>query len=48
VLVTADRSPSLKAEADKRGIAMLHKPVKPAGLRSVLALGQTRRQKAAE
>jgi Na+/proline symporter/signal transduction histidine kinase/ActR/RegA family two-component response regulator len=48
VLVTADRSPSLKSEADGRGIAMLHKPVKPAGLRSVLALGQTRRQRAAE
>ncbi|MCU0789850.1 MAG: PAS-domain containing protein, partial [Nitratireductor sp.] len=47
VLVTADRSAEVKAEADRRGIAMLHKPVRPAGLRAVLSLGVSR-QAAAE
>jgi Na+/proline symporter/signal transduction histidine kinase/ActR/RegA family two-component response regulator len=46
VLVTADRSAAVKAAADQRGIAMLHKPVRPAGLRSVLSLGQARRDAA--
>jgi CheY-like chemotaxis protein len=47
VLVTADRSAAVKAEAERRGVAMLHKPVRPAGLRSVLSLGVAR-QAAAE
>ncbi len=42
VLVTADRTAAVKAQADERGIAMLHKPVRPAGLRSVLSLGLAR------
>jgi CheY-like chemotaxis protein/anti-sigma regulatory factor (Ser/Thr protein kinase) len=46
VLVTADRSTAVKAAADQKGIAMLHKPVRPAGLRSVLSLGQARRDAA--
>lgn len=46
VLVTADRSPSVKAEADRMGVAILNKPVRPAGLRSVLSLGQSRREAA--
>jgi signal transduction histidine kinase/CheY-like chemotaxis protein len=46
VLVTADRSAAVKAAADQQGIAMLHKPVRPAGLRSVLSLGQARRDAA--
>jgi len=43
VLVTADRTPSVKAEAEAHGMAVLNKPVRPAGLRSVLSLGQPRR-----
>jgi signal transduction histidine kinase len=47
VLVTADRSPSVKAEADRIGVPILNKPVRPAGLRSVLTLG-LKRSEAAE
>ncbi len=46
VLVTADRSPSVKAEADKLGVTILNKPVRPAGLRSVLSLGLAHREAA--
>ena len=37
VLVTAERSQSLKKEADSLGVTFINKPVKPAALRSVLA-----------
>ena len=37
VLVTADRSIELKEQAEKRGIAIINKPVKPAALRAVLS-----------
>lgn len=37
VLVTADRSPAVKKSADKKGISILNKPVKPAALRAILS-----------
>ena len=36
-LITADSSPELKARAKERGYAILHKPVKPAALRALIA-----------
>lgn len=46
VLVTADRSPILRAEAENRRVAVLNKPVKPAALRAVLASLQPAREAA--
>lgn len=37
VLVTAERSQSLKQEAEELGLSFINKPVKPAALRSILA-----------
>lgn len=37
VLITADRSPAVRAEAAAAGISVLSKPIKPASLRAVLA-----------
>jgi len=45
-LVTADRTPSVRAEAEAAGIAMLYKPVKPAALRAMLSLARGRRDAA--
>lgn len=42
-LVTANRTQSLRSQAESERITVLFKPVKPAALRSVLSLGQTRR-----
>ena len=36
LLVTADRTPEVRAEAERHGIAVQHKPVKPAALRAYL------------
>ncbi|MEM1366175.1 MAG: PAS-domain containing protein, partial [Pseudomonadota bacterium] len=36
-LVTADRSPETKKRAAARGLTLLHKPIKPAALRAILA-----------
>jgi CheY-like chemotaxis protein len=36
VIVTADRSEAVRARALARGLMVLHKPVKPAALRSLL------------
>jgi CheY-like chemotaxis protein len=36
-LVTGDMDPALLAEARRRGLPLLHKPVRPAQLRAVLA-----------
>lgn len=36
ILVTANRSPDLKAEAEALGIGLLNKPVRPAALRAIL------------
>jgi CheY-like chemotaxis protein len=46
VLVTADRRPSLRTQAEREGIAILNKPVRPAGLRAVLSSGRVKRQAA--
>ncbi len=40
VLVTAERSRELRLDADRLGLTFLNKPVKPAALRSVLAVTQ--------
>lgn len=37
VLITADRSPELRAEADEKRVTMLPKPLRPAALRAFLA-----------
>ncbi|MGE0847644.1 MAG: NahK/ErcS family hybrid sensor histidine kinase/response regulator, partial [Flavobacteriaceae bacterium] len=37
ILVTADRSPEIRDAARKSGIAVLHKPVKPAALRALMS-----------
>ena len=37
ILITADRSPELKAEASANNIPILHKPLKPAALRALMA-----------
>jgi Na+/proline symporter/signal transduction histidine kinase/CheY-like chemotaxis protein len=43
VLVTADRRPSLKTQAEKEAISLLNKPVKPGSLRAVMAASRARR-----
>ncbi|MCB2048489.1 MAG: hybrid sensor histidine kinase/response regulator, partial [Novosphingobium sp.] len=47
VLVTADRTPSLRSETEAEGIKLIYKPVKPAALRAVLSATHAR-QEAAE
>jgi signal transduction histidine kinase/CheY-like chemotaxis protein len=48
-LVTADRSTAVRALADERGIAVVHKPVKPAALRATISqLAGQRGQKRVE
>ncbi|HYF54690.1 MAG TPA: NahK/ErcS family hybrid sensor histidine kinase/response regulator, partial [Salinarimonas sp.] len=37
VLLTADRTPAVREEASARGVHVLNKPLKPAGLRALLA-----------
>jgi CheY-like chemotaxis protein len=37
ILLTADRSPSLRDEASALGVPVLNKPLKPAALRALLA-----------
>jgi CheY-like chemotaxis protein len=37
ILITADRSPELKTEASANNIPILHKPLKPAALRALMA-----------
>ncbi len=37
ILITADRSPELKVEASAQNIPILHKPLKPAALRALMA-----------
>ncbi len=46
VLITADRSPELRAEADEKHVTMLPKPLRPAALRALLAQMLTRRDAA--
>ncbi len=48
ILITADRSPQVRAEAAARGVQVLNKPVKPAALRALLAQWRVQRIAAAE
>jgi Na+/proline symporter/signal transduction histidine kinase len=48
ILITADRSPQVRADAQARGIQVLNKPLKPAALRALLAQMQMQRLAAAE
>ncbi|OWK26549.1 hypothetical protein AJ87_05620 [Rhizobium yanglingense] len=36
LLVTADRTPEVRVEAERHGIAIQHKPVRPAALRAFI------------
>jgi CheY-like chemotaxis protein/anti-sigma regulatory factor (Ser/Thr protein kinase) len=48
ILITADRSPSVREQARIQGIQLLHKPIKPAALRALLAQWRMMRAAAAE
>jgi Na+/proline symporter/signal transduction histidine kinase len=48
ILITADRSPQVRANAQARSIQVLNKPLKPAALRALLAQMQMQRLAAAE
>ncbi len=48
VLLTADRTPEIRRLAEDLGIRVLHKPLKPAALRALLAQWRVARQNAAE
>jgi signal transduction histidine kinase len=48
ILITADRSPTVREQARNQGIQLLHKPIKPAALRALLAQWRMMRAAAAE
>ena len=48
ILITADRTLRVREEARRHNIPVLHKPVKPAALRALLAQGRIQRVAAAE
>jgi len=48
ILITADRSPQVREAARAQGIQVLHKPIKPAALRALLAQWRVLRVAAAE
>jgi Na+/proline symporter/signal transduction histidine kinase len=48
ILITADRTPRVREEARLHNIPVLHKPVKPAALRALLAQWRLQRAAAAE
>ena len=48
ILITADRSPTVREQARAEGIQVLHKPIKPAALRALLAQWRVLRVAAAE
>jgi Na+/proline symporter/signal transduction histidine kinase len=48
ILITADRSPHVRAAAREENIVVLNKPVKPASLRAVLGQWRTQQMVAAE
>jgi CheY-like chemotaxis protein len=48
ILITADRTLRVRDEARRLGIPVLHKPVKPAALRALLAQWRIKRVTAAE
>jgi CheY-like chemotaxis protein len=43
ILITADRSPRVREDARARDIQVLHKPIKPAALRALLAQWRVQR-----
>jgi hypothetical protein len=47
-LITADRSPAIREQARAENIQVLHKPIKPAALRALLAQWRMLRAAAAE
>jgi hypothetical protein len=47
-LITADRSPHVRAAAREESIAVLNKPVKPASLRALLGQWRIQQMVAAE
>jgi len=48
ILITADRSPRVRAAAREENVAVLNKPVKPASLRALLGQWRTQQMVAAE
>jgi signal transduction histidine kinase/CheY-like chemotaxis protein len=48
ILITADRSPHVRADAREQGVQLLHKPLKPAALRALLTQWRMQRLAAAE
>ena len=48
ILITADRSPHVRAAAREENIAVLNKPVKPASLRALLGQWRIQQMVAAE
>jgi CheY-like chemotaxis protein/two-component sensor histidine kinase len=48
LVITADRSPEVRAEAEKHGIGLQQKPVRPAALRAYLAQVSSLKRAAAE
>lgn len=48
LMITADRTPEVRAEAERHGIAVQHKPVKPAAIRAYLTQAAGLRRIAAE
>ena len=48
ILITADRSPTVREQARAEGIQVLYKPIKPAALRALLAQWRMMRATAAE
>ncbi|MEJ2433109.1 MAG: PAS-domain containing protein [Pseudolabrys sp.] len=48
ILITADRSPGVREQARGQGVQVLHKPIKPAALRALLAHWRVLRVAAAE
>lgn len=48
ILITADRSPHVRERARAQGVEVLHKPIKPAALRALLAQWRIHRVAAAE
>ena len=43
ILITADRSPAVREQARSEGVHVLHKPIKPAALRALLAQWRVQR-----
>jgi hypothetical protein len=48
ILITADRSPDVRELARNEGVQVLHKPLKPAALRALMAQWRVMRVAAAE